>query len=78
MVLCIGLTGIDRRGGLGGQLAADCRDVCKTAFAGALIEPELKWQFGDWQQRELLGVDLLGLTLCHSGIIAKGCYKVAW
>jgi hypothetical protein len=26
----------------------------------------------------LLGVGLLGLTLCHSGIIAKGCYKVAW
>ena len=59
-------------------MAADCRDMCKTAFAGALIEPELERQFGDRKQRELLGVGLLGLTLCHSCIIAKGCYTVAW
>ena len=52
--------------------------MCKTAFAGALIEPELERQFGDWKQRELLGVGLLGLTLCHSGIIAKGCDTVVW
>ena len=48
----------------------------ETAFAGALIEPELERQLGDCQQRELLGVGLLSLTLRHSGIIANGCDTV--
>jgi hypothetical protein len=50
--------------------------MCETALAGSLIETELKRQLGDCQQRELLGVGLLGLTLGHSGIIAKGCDTV--
>jgi hypothetical protein len=62
--------------GLGSQLAANCRDMSESAFAGSLIEPELKWQLGNCQQRELLGSGLLSLTLCHSGIIAKGCDTV--
>ena len=57
-------------------MAADSGNMCETAFAGPLIETELKRQLGDCQQRELLGVGLLGLTLGHSGIIAKGCDTV--
>jgi hypothetical protein len=38
----------------------------------------LQWQFGDRQQRELLGSGLLSLTLGHSSIVAKGCYTVVW
>lgn len=57
-------------------MAADRRDMGETAFAGALIEPELERQLGDCQQRELLGVGLLSLTLRHSGIIANGCDTV--
>jgi hypothetical protein len=67
------LGGVDR---LGGQLTANCRNVSETAFAGALIETELQGQFGDCQQGELLGSGLLGLTLGHSSIVAKGCDTV--
>ena len=42
-------------GGLGGQLAANGRNVGEAAFAGALIEAELERQLGDCQQGELLG-----------------------
>jgi hypothetical protein len=63
-------------GCLGGELAADGRNVSEAAFAGPLIEAELEWQLGDCQQGELLGSGLLGLTLGHSGIIAKGCDTV--
>ena len=63
-------------GGLRGELAADGRDVGETALASALIEPELKRQFGDRQQGELLGCGLLSLTRCHGRIIAKGCDTV--
>ena len=62
--------------GLGGEEAANGRDVSETAFAGSLIEPELDWQVGDCQQAELLGSGVMGLTLCHSCIIAKGCDTV--
>jgi hypothetical protein len=65
-------------GGLGGELAANCRNVSEPAFASALIETELERQLGDCQQCELLGCGLFGLTLRHSGIIAKGCDTVAW
>ena len=64
------------RGGFGGELAADSRDVGEPALASALIEPELEGQFGDRQQCELLGGGLLSLTRCHTGIIAKGCDTV--
>jgi hypothetical protein len=50
--------------------------MSETAFAGSLIETELKWQIGDCQQRELFGGGLLCLTRGHSGIIAKGCDTV--
>ena len=43
-------------GGLGRELAADGCDVCETAFASSLIEPELHWQLRDCQQGELLRV----------------------
>ncbi len=76
MVLGSELVGSDRVRGLGSELAADCRDMCETAFAGSLIETELKRQLGDCQQCELLGVGFLSLTLGHSGIIAKGCDTV--
>ena len=76
VVLGSELVGSDRVSGLGGELAADGRDMCETAFAGSLIETELKRQVGDCQQRELLGVGFLSLTLGHSGIIAKGCDTV--
>jgi hypothetical protein len=36
----------------------------------------LQWQLGDGQQRELLGGGLLGLTVRHSAIIARGCDTV--
>ena len=65
-------------GGLGGQLAADGRDMGEAAHPCALVEPELDGQLGDCQQCELLGGGLLSLTLGHSCIIAKGCYTVAW
>jgi hypothetical protein len=68
--------GSGRAGGLGSQLATNCRNVRESAFAGSLVEPELKWQLGNCQQRELLGSGLLSLTLCHSCIIAKGCDTV--
>ena len=73
MVLDVGTTD---RGGLGGELAADGRNVGEPALASALIEPELEGQLGDRQQCELLGGGLLSLTRCHSGIIAKGCDTV--
>jgi hypothetical protein len=63
-------------GGLGGQLAANGRDVSEPSLAGALVEPELDGQLGDCQQGELLGSGLLSLTLRHSCIIAKGCDTV--
>jgi hypothetical protein len=63
-------------GGLAGELAADGRDVGEPALASALIEPELDGQFGDCQQRELLGSGLVSLTVCHSCIIANGCDTV--
>lgn len=62
--------------GLGGQLAANGRNVRETACAGSLIESELDRQVGDCQQAELLGSGVLSLTLCHSCIIAKGCDTV--
>jgi hypothetical protein len=65
-------------GRLGGQLAANGRNVSEPAFASALIETELDGQLGDCQQGELLGIGVLRLTLRHSDIIAKGCYTVAW
>jgi hypothetical protein len=65
-------------GGLGGQLAANGRNVSEPAFAGALIETELQRQLGYCQQGELLGCGVLRLTLRHSGIIAKGCDTVVW
>ena len=56
MLLVGELVGADgTAGGLGGELAADCRNVSETAFAGALIESELDRQVGDCQQAELLG-----------------------
>jgi hypothetical protein len=63
-------------GALGGELAADGRDVGEPALASALIEPELEGQLGDRQQSELLGGGLLSLTRCHSCIIANGCDTV--
>ena len=63
-------------GGLGGQLAADGRNVGEPTLASALIEPELERQLGDRQQCELLGGGLLGLTVCHRAIIARGCDRV--
>ena len=57
-------------------MAADCRNVCESALASALIEAELQWQLGDCQQGELFGVGMLCLTLGHNGIIAKGCDTV--
>lgn len=63
-------------GGLGSQLAADGRNVGETTCASALIEPKLDGQFGDCKQAELFGSGLLGLTLGHSCIIAKGCDTV--
>ncbi len=62
--------------GLGGELAADGRNVGEPALASALIEPELQRQLGHVQQRELLGSGLLGLTVRHSAIIARGCDTV--
>jgi hypothetical protein len=64
--------------GLGGQLAANGRNVSEAAFAGSLIETELDGQIGNCQQRELLGGGVFSLTLCHSCIIAKGCDTVVW
>ena len=63
-------------GCLGGQLAANGRNVSETACTGSLIESELDRQVGDCQQAELLGSGVLSLTLCHSCIIAKGCDTV--
>ena len=60
----------------GGELAADGRNMCEPACASALIEPELKGQFGDCKQAELFGSGMLRLTSCHSVIIAKGCDTV--
>lgn len=68
-----------RFGGIGGlcsQLAANGRNVSETALAGSLIEPKLQGQFGDCQQRELLGSGLLSLTLGHRCIVANGCDTV--
>ena len=65
-----------RPGGIGGQLAANGRNVSETALAGSLIESELDRQVGDCQQAELLGSGVLSLTLCHGCIIAKGCDTV--
>ncbi len=62
--------------GLGGELAADGRNVGEPALASALVEPELQRQFGDRQQRELLGSGVLGLTVRHSAIVAEGCDTV--
>ena len=78
MVVAIEFGGADGwGGGLGGQLAADGRDVGEAAHACALVEPELDGQLGNCQQCELLGGGVLSLTLCHSCIIAKGCDTVA-
>ncbi len=63
-------------GGLGGKLAANGRNVGEPTLASALVEAELQWQLGDGQQRELLGGGLLGLTVRHSAIIARGCDTV--
>jgi hypothetical protein len=63
-------------GGLGGELATNGRDVGEAAFAGSLVEPELDGLLGDRQQRELLGVGVVGRTLGHSAIIARGCDTV--
>ena len=68
-----------RRGsdsGLGGELAADRRNVGEPALAGAPIEPELDGQLGVCQQAELLGGWVLSRTLGHSCIIANGCDTV--
>ena len=62
-------------GGLFGQLAANGRNMGEPALASALVEPELEWQLGDGQQRELLGGGW-SLTGCHSAIIARGCNEV--
>jgi len=64
-------------GGLGGELAANGRDVGETAFAGSLVEPELNRLLRDGQQRELLGFGVVSRTLGHSAIIARGCDTVA-
>ena len=63
-------------GGLGGELAADRRNVGEPALAGAPIEPELDGQLGVCQQAELLGGWVLSRTLGHSCIIANGCDTV--
>ena len=63
-------------GGLGGELAADGRNMGEPALASALVEPELKGKLGNRQQAELLGSGWGSLTRCHSGIIAKGCDTV--
>jgi hypothetical protein len=64
--------------GLGGQLAANGRNMGEPAFASSLIETELNRQIGHCQQGELLGGGLLSLTLGHNCIIAKGCDTVVW
>ena len=57
-------------------MAANFRNMGEAAFAGSLVEPELEGQIGYCQQGELLGGGLLGLTLGHTVIIAKGCDTV--
>ena len=75
VALC-GSGGGSKIGGLGGQLAANGRNMSEPTLASALVEPELQWKLGDRQQRELLGSGLLGLTVRHSPIIARGCDTV--
>ena len=67
---------VDGTGGLGGELAADGRDVGEAPFAGSLIEPELNRLLREGQQRELLGFGVVSRTLGHSAIIARGCDTV--
>jgi hypothetical protein len=55
----IGSLALETRGsdidGLGGELAANGRNVGEPSLASALVEPELQRKLGNGQQRELLG-----------------------
>ena len=78
-MMAVVVAGRDRGNGrLGGELAADGRNVGESALAGSLVEPKLDGQVGDCQQGELLrgGGGAFSLTLGHSSIIPKGCDTV--